>query len=198
MLVAKPGITLRLVTGEVAHRRAERSHRVIPFRISTRPCLLASLCFAVVACGSSPNNGDDGDDTHHSTGGSGASGGTTPLGGTGAASGSGGTSSSGGSAGTPASDTCNQTCQADGFATGTSSGNHCTCDTPTDAQCSQAMQAFCFCLATLEPPPCTAQDQFNDYVACHTNLGGFRSGFLCVNGYVSGNQVDCNGAQSCF
>ncbi|HEV8549955.1 MAG TPA: hypothetical protein VGQ57_13020 [Polyangiaceae bacterium] len=169
---------------------------MIALRSSLQACLFV-VCSMSVACGGSPSHGDDDDDSDHGgQGGSSGSGGTSGKG-SGGTSGSAGESGSGGTSNV-VTDTCTTTCQDDGFESGTASGNSCTCASPTDAACVQAMSAFCTCLAAKEPPPCTSQDQFNDYVECHTNRAGLRSKLLCVGGYVSGSSIDCDAALGCF
>ena len=156
-------------------------------RDTGRYCALMATIFAI-GCG---GTGEDHSDPAAGAGGAGTAG-TSSL------CGSPGMSGAAGSNDKPIPDACTSSCRDDGFATGTKSGDVCSCDSPTDSACSQAADAFCVCLASLDPPPCTVQDHFNDYVECHTNRAGKRAMLLCVGGYVQGTKVDCDAASSCF
>jgi hypothetical protein len=150
----------------------------------------------MTACGGA-QGGDDPMPTPNAGGaaGSGTGGSGAGIGGNTAGTNSGGMPNV---AGAPPTDACTQTCIDNGFSSGNQAQGQCQCANPTDMACVQAMEAFCVCLAAKEPPPCTDQDRFNDYVACHTDRGGERAKLLCVGGYVQGTSVDCDAALSCF
>lgn len=93
------------------------------------------------------------------------------------------------------SESCDDVCDAYGFAGDGCDGNQCQCGDTEDARCANALGAFCFC-AKEAGVPCTDEQATDLYVSCHQGDPEINAMVDCFDNYIDGNVVDCNSAAS--